>query len=93
MANERSSELPAGGMITERGSSKRYLTGEWRSKRPEVDKDKCTNCLTCWIYCPDNSVLVVDEKMVGFKYSHCKGCGICANQCPAKAITMIEEGV
>ncbi|MCG7840332.1 MAG: 4Fe-4S binding protein [Methanomassiliicoccales archaeon] len=93
MANERSSELPAGGMIIERGSSKRYKTGEWRSKRPEVDQDKCTNCLTCWIYCPDNSVLVENEKMTGFKYSHCKGCGICANQCPAKAIAMIEEGV
>jgi pyruvate ferredoxin oxidoreductase delta subunit len=93
MANEISSSLPAGGMIIEAGNSKKYKTGEWRAQRPEVDKEKCTNCLTCWIYCPDNSVKVENEKMVGFKYSHCKGCGICANQCPAKAITMKEEGV
>jgi pyruvate ferredoxin oxidoreductase delta subunit len=93
MANEISSSLPAGGMIVEAGNSKKYKTGEWRAQRPEVDKEKCTNCLTCWIYCPDNSVKVENEKMVGFKYSHCKGCGICANQCPAKAITMKEEGV
>jgi pyruvate ferredoxin oxidoreductase delta subunit len=93
MANEISSSLPAGGMIIEAGNSKKYKTGEWRAQRPEVDKEKCTNCLTCWIYCPDNSIKVENEKMVGFKYSHCKGCGICANQCPAKAITMKEEGV
>ena len=93
MADEGSSSLPLGGMIIEPGNSRRYRTGEWRSQRPEVDKGKCTNCLTCWIYCPENSVLVENEKMTGFKYSHCKGCGICANQCPAKAITMREEGV
>ncbi len=93
MVNERSEELPTGGMIIDIGNSKNYKTGEWRSQRPEVDKDKCTNCLFCWIYCPDNSIIVENEKMAGFKYSHCKGCGICAHQCPAKAITMKEEGL
>ena len=42
-------------MIREPGSSRKYLTGDWRSKRPECDEEKCTNCLICWIYCPDNS--------------------------------------
>jgi Pyruvate/2-oxoacid:ferredoxin oxidoreductase delta subunit len=24
-------------------------------------------------------------------YDHCKGCGICANECPTVAITMVRE--
>jgi Pyruvate/2-oxoacid:ferredoxin oxidoreductase delta subunit len=30
---------------------------------------------------------------VEIDYDYCKGCGICANECPAKAIAMVEEGV
>ena len=32
-----------------------------------------------------NSVMVYD-------FDFCKGCGICANECPVKAIEMIVEG-
>jgi len=92
MSEMKAKELPPGAMITEAGNAKKYETGSWRSRVPIVDKEKCTNCLTCWIFCPDNSIIVENEKMVGFKLTHCKGCGICANQCPAKCITMKEEG-
>ena len=34
-----------------------------------------------------------DEKVRGIDYYHCKGCGICAKECPADAITMVEESV
>jgi pyruvate ferredoxin oxidoreductase delta subunit len=45
----------------------------------------------CWLFCPDASVKVKNSKMVGFDLEHCKGCGICAAQCPSDAITMVEE--
>jgi pyruvate ferredoxin oxidoreductase delta subunit len=92
MSDKRAKDLPQGAMITEAGNARLYETGSWRSKAPVVDKEKCTDCLQCWIFCPDNSIIVEGEKMKGFKLTHCKGCGICANQCPAKAITMKEEG-
>lgn len=74
------------------GTARDYHTGSWRSKRPVVDKGKCINCLFCWMYCPDNSVLVEGGEMKGFRLTHCKGCGICAQQCPKKCIAMVEEG-
>ena len=93
MAGEKAGELPEGGMILEAGSSRKYNTGDWRSMRPVCDESKCTNCLICWIYCPDNSIIVKDGKRVGFKLTHCKGCVICANHCPVKCIKMVEEGL
>ena len=79
-------------VIMDPGTAKAYETGSWRSKRPVVDTEKCINCLVCWMYCPDNSILVENGKMKGIKLSHCKGCGICARQCPKQAIVMVEEG-
>lgn len=84
-------DIPIGGMIVEAGNAVRYRTGEWRAFRPVVDQDKCTNCLLCWIYCPDSSIRVEGEEMVGYDYDHCKGCGICAAICPVDAIEIMEE--
>jgi len=30
-------------------------------------------------------------EFINFDYDYCKGCGICANECPKKAIEMVEE--
>jgi pyruvate ferredoxin oxidoreductase delta subunit len=49
--------------------------------------------MLCHIYCPEGSVKYDPEtnNMV-IDYDFCKGCGICANECPAEAIEMAQEG-
>ncbi|HID96049.1 MAG TPA: ferredoxin [Candidatus Latescibacteria bacterium] len=86
-------DLPCGGVIVEPGSAAEYPTGDWRTYRPTRDENKCTNCLLCWICCPDSSIMVEDGRIIGIDYKHCKGCGICAQVCPPKikAIMMVEE--
>jgi pyruvate ferredoxin oxidoreductase delta subunit len=83
-------ELPPGAVVTEPGSSRKYKTGDWRAFKPVVEGDKCVNCLLCWVYCPD-AAIVRNEKGVEINYDYCKGCGICAKECPRLAIKMMEE--
>jgi 2-oxoacid:acceptor oxidoreductase delta subunit (pyruvate/2-ketoisovalerate family) len=51
----------------------------------------CFGCDNCFGVCPDNAVI----KLKGGKYeidlNYCKGCGICANECPCGAIDMVPE--
>jgi len=84
-------DIPIGGLIEEAGNSVRYQTGGWRAFRPVRNADACIHCMICWVFCPDSSILVENEKMVGFDLDHCKGCGICAQQCPTDCIEMVEE--
>lgn len=71
-------------------------TGDWRSQRPQIDHSKCIPsvkkrpaCLLCWLYCPEGVVKATIPVEIDLEY--CKGCGICAEECPAKAITMVKE--
>ncbi|WP_198663557.1 NAD(P)-binding protein [Jiangella endophytica] len=52
----------------------------------------CFECDNCYSVCPDDAVIKLGP---GLRYEidleYCKGCGLCAAECPAGAITMIPE--
>jgi pyruvate ferredoxin oxidoreductase delta subunit len=84
-------ELAIGAVVVEGNSSREYETGAWRTERPSIDNDKCIKCGVCWIFCPDVSIDRDSEGRFEVNLTYCKGCGICANECPISCITMISE--
>lgn len=64
----------------------------WRLFRPELDKEKCIGCRRCYVLCPEVAISMKDDK-ADINYKHCKGCGICAEECPVNAIDWIQETV
>ena len=54
----------------------------------------CNLCLQCVSFCPDASIRQDGEKgTVAVDLDHCKGCGICAYECPRGVITMEDMSV
>ena len=72
-------------------------TGDWRDATPVIDPAKCiaavknrAACYLCWLYCPEGVVKMTIPVEIDMDY--CKGCGICAEECPPNAIRMVREG-
>ena len=84
-------ELPLGGAVADGGNSADYETGTWRTSRPAWNAENCINCLTCWVFCPEDAYILKDgttpkgtprKEIERINYYHCKGCGLCAKECP-----------
>jgi pyruvate ferredoxin oxidoreductase delta subunit len=84
-------DLEVGGVITDAGNACLRRTGDWRAEKPVIDKEKCSKCGLCWLYCPDGAIRALEDGYYEPDLFYCKGCGICAKVCPREAIAMREE--
>lgn len=60
----------------------------------------CPACDNCWVFCPDVAVhkafradgsrdpSVAGDQLYYVDYDYCKGCGLCASECPRACIVM-----
>jgi 2-oxoacid:acceptor oxidoreductase delta subunit (pyruvate/2-ketoisovalerate family) len=54
----------------------------------------CFECDNCYGVCPDNAVINLGPgRRYEIDLDYCKGCGICAAECPCGAIDMVPEQI
>jgi NADPH-dependent glutamate synthase beta subunit-like oxidoreductase len=54
----------------------------------------CFECDNCYGVCPDNAVIKLGPgQRFQFNLDYCKGCGMCASECPCGAIDMVPESI
>ena len=51
----------------------------------------CFGCDNCYGVCPDNAIVKLADGEYDIDYDYCKGCGLCAVECPCGAIEMEPE--
>jgi pyruvate ferredoxin oxidoreductase delta subunit len=84
-------KLEIGAIVTDPGSYEENKTGGWRALGAVWDEKKCTQCMICWMFCPDMAIPQKDGKRLETDFDFCKGCGICKTECPVNAIHMEKE--
>jgi pyruvate ferredoxin oxidoreductase delta subunit len=47
--------------------------------------------MICWALCPDGCFDTASGKLLSVDLDHCKGCGICAQECPRHCIAMVPD--
>lgn len=53
----------------------------------------CNACELCLIFCPDFAISRRPGGGFDIDMDYCKGCGVCAEECPRGAMAMSKEGV
>jgi 2-oxoacid:acceptor oxidoreductase delta subunit (pyruvate/2-ketoisovalerate family) len=54
----------------------------------------CFECDNCYGVCPDNAIIKLGAgERYRIDYDFCKGCGLCAHECPCGAIDMVPEEI
>jgi coenzyme F420-reducing hydrogenase delta subunit/Pyruvate/2-oxoacid:ferredoxin oxidoreductase delta subunit len=76
----------------------KFASGKVRvpALQPRVTAEKCAVCLTCYRCCPHHAIEIVHDESLNNMYHSaarmnplaCRRCGICAGECPGKAIQL-----
>ena len=74
-------------VLASSGGVNDFDSDRWSIVRPNMDKERCTNCGACMEFCPMGTIYA-DGAIIRIRYDGCIGCGICAVDCPIHAITM-----
>ena len=75
------------------GTSLENKTKAWRGQHPVYKQVDCIGCQRCFLGCPEGTVYQIEKKKFDVNLDYCKGCGICAHECPVDDIDMVlEEG-
>jgi Pyruvate/2-oxoacid:ferredoxin oxidoreductase delta subunit len=95
--NIKIERFPASGLAAET-ETKQEVTWDREQALQEAERclscGTCNLCLQCVSYCPDASIRPDGENIsVAVDLDHCKGCGICAYECPRGVITMEDMSV
>lgn len=55
----------------------------------------CFSCDNCFAMCPDNAIVKTGDPDAPYAIDldYCKGCGLCAPECPAGAIDLVPEQI
>ena len=73
----------------ERGLDRRQAV---RSAKRCFNCGICSFCLNCYAFCPDLAIHLDDKRgQREIDYDHCKGCGICVEECPSAAMGLVQE--
>lgn len=85
-------QLPVSERISNFAETKRAISTE--QARAEAQRcfscGVCNQCDNCWVFCPDAAIVRVNGSYE-VNYDFCKGCGVCAEECPRSVISLVEE--
>jgi len=51
----------------------------------------CTACDRCMLYCPEGIIVRAQAERYTVDYDYCKGCGLCAAECPRAGLRMVPQ--
>ena len=66
-------------------------TGKWRTFKPVIDYENVRLVLSVLLLPVTAVKLSKANNQLFIDLDYCKGCGICAVECPRKAIEMVRE--